>query len=101
MSNKKTKIEIIKILKQHNKDLKEKFKVKEIGLFGSYVRNEQRRKSDIDILVKFEEEGITFDNYMNLKFYLEELFSTKVDLVMKDSIKKALKSYILQEVVYV
>jgi predicted nucleotidyltransferase len=97
----KTKREIMKILKQREGELTHKFKVKEIGLFGSYIRDEQNKKSDIDILVKFAEQGITFDNYMNLKFYLEELFSVKVDLVTKDSIKKTLKPYILQEVVYV
>ena len=97
----KTKREIMKILKRREGELTHEFKVKEIGLFGSYIRGEQNKKSDIDILVEFTEQGITFDNYMNLKFYLEELFSAKVDLVLKDSIKKTLKPYILQEVVYV
>ncbi len=97
----KNKTEIIKILKYHEKNILQRFQVKEIGLFGSYVRDEQNKKSDIDILVMFKPDGITFDNYMNLKFYLEELFSCKVDLVMKDNIKKSLKSFILQEVVYV
>lgn len=97
----KTKTEIFNILKRHEKNIFARFKVKEIGLFGSYVRDEQNRKSDIDILVMFKPDGVTFDNYMNLKFHLEEMFSCKVDLVMKDNIKKSLKSFILEEVVYV
>jgi len=74
--------------------------VKRIGLFGSYVRNEQKRKSDVDILVEFEKEKITFDNYMYLKFFLEDLFGCKVDLVILDDLKRQLKPYILREVEY-
>lgn len=97
----KSKAEIIKLLKLHENEIIERFQVRKIGLFGSYVREQHDKKSDIDILVQFKPAGVTFDNYMNLKFYLEELFAVKVDLILKDSIKKALKPYILKEVVYV
>jgi predicted nucleotidyltransferase len=77
-----------------------KFGVKRIGLFGSYLRKEQKPTSDIDILVEFEKGKVTFDNYMDLKFFLEDLFQCKVDLVMKEAIKPDLKPYILGSVKY-
>ena len=57
--------------------------------------------SDIDILVDFEKKGKTFDNYMELKYFLEELLGLKVDLVMKGALKEKLKDVILKEVIYV
>jgi predicted nucleotidyltransferase len=92
--------EIIRLLRKLSPELKKSFKVKEIGIFGSYVRGEQVKGSDIDIMVELEEEALTFDNYMELKFYLEDIFSIEVDLVIKDSIKDSFKPYILEEVVY-
>jgi predicted nucleotidyltransferase len=81
-----------------NKAVIKNFGVKKIGLFGSYIRNEQKSTSDIDILVEFEKGQITFDNYMDLKFFLEDLFKCKVDLVMQEAIKPDLKPYILGSV---
>jgi predicted nucleotidyltransferase len=92
--------EIISILKLHSRDLKERFRVKEIGVFGSCVRGEQKRGSDIDILVEFEKGYKTFDNYMDLKFYLEEILMSEIDLVLKTAIRDELKQYILSEVNY-
>ncbi len=77
-----------------------KYGVRSIGLFGSFIRKEQKPTSDIDILVEFEKGKITFDNYMDLKFFLEDLFKCKVDLVMKEEIKPDLKPYILGSVKY-
>jgi predicted nucleotidyltransferase len=95
-------IEHIKKILEDNKDiLKHKFKVIEIGIFGSYVRGEETFTSDIDILVDFEKEGKTFDNYIELKYFLEELLGIKVDLVMKGALKQELKDIILQETIYV
>ncbi|GCC10499.1 nucleotidyltransferase domain protein [archaeon] len=74
--------------------------VKRIGLFGSYLKNEQKKESDIDILVEFEKDKKTFDSYMNLKFFLEDLFKCKVDLVIVEAIKPDLKPYILESVRY-
>lgn len=93
--------DITKLLKIHLPEMKEKFKIKEIGLFGSYVKGMAKRRSDIDILIEFEEGMETFDNYMELKFYLEKLFNRKVNLVIKSSLKERLKPYILSEVIYV
>ena len=75
-----------------------KMGVRKIGLFGSFKRAEARPRSDIDILVKMEKP--TFDTYMDVKFYLEDLFGRKVDLVMEEAIKPQLRSYILNEVEY-
>ena len=72
--------------------------VRKIGLFGSFKRGEARQKSDIDILVLLEKP--TFDSYMEVKFYLEDLFGRKVDLVMEEAIKPRLRPYILGEVEY-
>lgn len=88
-------------LKRRYDYLKERFGVKEIGIFGSYVRKEQEESSDIDILVEFKDGYRTFDNYMDLKFYLEELLGLRVDLVSKDALKPRLRPYILEEIVYV
>ena len=77
-----------------------RYGIKKIGLFGSYVRNEQKGKSDIDILVEFEKGKKTFDNYMDLKFYLEDLLEGKVDLIISDKIKPDLRPNILGSVIY-
>ena len=79
--------------------IKEKFGVKKLYIFGSYVRGEQTPESDIDILVEFEKGKKTFDNYMDLKFYLEELFGKKVDLIIKEAVKQKLRKYIYSEAV--
>lgn len=92
---------IKKVLANHKKEIQQRFRVKEIGVFGSYVRKEQSKKSDIDISVEFLTGFETFDNYMDLKFLLEELIGLKVDLVVKDAIRKELRESILAEMVYV
>ncbi len=97
----KTLEEVVSEIKKNEEIIKKKFKVREIGVFGSVVRDEETEKSDIDIIVEFESEGKNFDNYMELKFFLEELLGTSVDLVSKSAIKERLKSKILEEVVYV
>lgn len=80
-----------------NKSKINKYGVKKIGLFGSFLKNRQRKKSDIDLLVTFKKP--TFDNYMELKFFLEELFQRKVDLVIESNLKSALK-HVKKEAVY-
>jgi predicted nucleotidyltransferase len=85
---------------EQNKAILKKYGVKRIGIFGSYLRNEQKPTSDVDILIEFEKGKITFDNYMDLKFFLEDLFKCKVDLVMQEAIKPDLKPYIMGSVKY-
>ncbi len=73
-------MEIIDLLKSHVQEIKACFGVKRIGLFGILARGEQKESSDIDVLVEFEKP--TFRNFMDLSFYLEDLFGIKVDLVV-------------------
>jgi len=89
------------ILKEHKEFLKKRFGIKEIGIFGSYARREQTSTSDIDIVIEFETGHKTFDNYMDLKFFLEDILGLKVDLITKKSIKRRLQPYILKELIYV
>lgn len=88
---------IKKLLK--NKAKIRTFGVKKLGLFGSYISGKPTKKSDIDMLVDFDKK--TFDNYMGLKFFLEEQFNAKVDLVIPDSLKPQLKPLILKQAEYV
>ncbi|MBA7505526.1 hypothetical protein ES706_04194 [subsurface metagenome] len=96
----KNKEEIIKKIKENLPFLKEIFNVKIIGLFGSYVRGEQREESDVDILVDFLK-PIGFFKFIELENYLIEKLEIKVDLIPIDSLKSLIKPYILKEVIYV
>lgn len=89
---------VIDILKSHEMEMKKRFGVKRIGLFGSFARGEQKDTSDVDILVEFEEP--TFDNFMNLAFFLEDLFSRRVELVTPDSLSPYIAPYVEKEVVW-
>jgi predicted nucleotidyltransferase len=100
MGDKKSISTIVKMLRLHDTDVREKFKITEIGVFGSYVRGEQREDSDIDILVEFENGYKTFDNYMELKFFLEDILTSEIDLVIKTAIRDEIKQNILSEVTY-
>lgn len=77
------------------------FGVKKIGLFGSFVRGEQNKKSDIDFLVEFDKERKTFDNFINLSFFLEDLIGKKVEVVTVESLSPYIGPHILKEVEYV
>jgi len=98
--NRKRVGEIESILAQHREELKERYKVKEIGIFGSYVRNEQRKKSDVDILVEFYK-PIGLFAFMDLEEHLKKLLGLKVDLVSKRALKPRIGEYILNEVRYI
>ena len=74
------------------------FSLRRIGIFGSHARGAADEGSDIDLLIELDEP--TFDNDMNLKFFLEELFKRPVDLVMADSVKPRLRSVIAREAIY-
>jgi predicted nucleotidyltransferase len=91
--------ELKKILTQHKEVLKKQFKVKNIAIFGSYVRGEQNQESDIDILVEFQEPvGFLF---IHLADYLEEILGVRVDLLTPDAIKPNRRRYIMEDLVYV
>ena len=85
------------ILRREMPELRDRYKVKSLGLFGSYVRGEQRRKSDLDILVEFHEPpGLL--KFLELENRLSDLLGIKVDLVMKSALKPDIGRRILSEV---
>nr|WP_077701968.1 nucleotidyltransferase family protein [Virgibacillus dokdonensis] len=96
-----SKQEIIDELSKNLNTWRVEYGVKRIGLFGSYNRDKQEELSDIDVLVEFNASDISFDNYMDLKIILEDLFQKQIDLVILNDIKPALKSDILSTITYV
>jgi len=92
-----TSSKILHTLQQNGTILK-RMGVRKIGLFGSYQRGSARADSDMDFLVQMDHP--TFDNYMDLKIFLEDLFNCKIDLILEDSLKPRLIPIILEEVVY-
>ena len=94
----KTRKDIEKTLRKYKPSLREKFKVKAIGIFGSYVRREESEESDVDILVEFcEPVGWEF---IDLKEFLEQILGKEVDLVTAKALKPQIRDIILKEVVY-
>jgi uncharacterized protein len=80
--------------------LKNNYKIKEIGVFGSYVRGEQNKSSDIDILVSFDETP-SLIKFIEIENYLTDELNIKTDLVRKEALRMELKNQILDEVVYI
>ena len=98
----KTIDEIKGILEEHKEEVSRKYKVREIGIFGSFVRGEQKKRSDIDILVEFDQRNIPgLLTFIEMERYLEKLLRKKVDLVRKGGIRPELRKIILKEVVYI
>lgn len=92
--------EIQQILKKEKPFLADRFGLKEIGVFGSYVRGEEREDSDLDVLVEFEKPlRIDLIGFVELENYLTDRLGTKVDLAMKDELKPRIGERILAEVV--
>ncbi len=92
--------QIYKTLQKYLTKLQEQYHVKTLGVFGSYARGEATDNSDLDLLVEFQGD-LTFDRYMDLKFFLEDLFDKKIDLVIRDDIKPQIREKILGETIYV
>ena len=96
----KTKRDVLNVLQGNSAHL-HALGVKRIGLFGSFVRDEQKALSDVDLLVEFEPGKKTFDNFMELSFFLEELLQRKVEVVTVEALSPYLGPHILREVQYV
>ena len=90
---------IEKIVKENKVLLTKQFKVKEIGIFGSIVRGEDKETSDVDILVEFEE-PIGLFKFLELEEYLSDLIGRKVDLVSKKALKPRIGKHIMREVAF-
>lgn len=93
------KEQILTLFAEHQDDFG-RYGVKSLALFGSVVRNEAGTDSDIDMLVEFEGRA-TFDAFMELKFYLEDLLGKPVDLVTQKALRAQLRPRIERELVYV
>ena len=98
--NMKTLKEIKNILAKHMEILESQYKVKSIGVFGSYIKGRQKKGSDLDILVEFFE-PVSLLKFIHLENYLSEILGVRVDLVMKDALKPRIGKHILREVVNV
>jgi hypothetical protein len=90
------------VLKEHKNEVIQKYRVSELGIFGSFVRGEQKKRSDIDILVEFNDRNIPgLLKLIEMERYLEKLLRKKVALVRKGGIRPELRKIILKEVVYI
>jgi predicted nucleotidyltransferase len=89
---------ILEILRQQIPMLAERYSVEKLEIFGSYVRSEQKKDSDLDVLVTFKEDPSLL-TYIAIENYLSDLLGIKVDLVMKDSLKPKIGQRILQEAI--
>ncbi len=92
--------EIRHILLAHLPEIRQQYNIKTLGVFGSYVRGQQRRSSDLDLLVEFEK-APTFFQFVRLERRLSEILGVKVDLVMKSALRPSIREDILEEVVTV
>ena len=88
----------VALLRQHLPALWEHYGVCFMGVFGSYVRGEQRRSSDLDILVEFDDRPLTLLQFIDLEHYLSDLLEVKVDLVERSTLKPTIGRHILAEV---
>jgi len=92
---------ILTTIRNHKSEFS-KFRIRNIGLFGSYARDEQSFKSDIDILIEFDPDKENFDNYMAVYDLIEKLFKNKkVEIITKNGLSPYIGPWILKEVMYV
>lgn len=97
-----TKEEILNKLKEIKPVLYNKFYIKNLGLFGSYVRGENSASSDIDILIEYDENAaFSLFTLISLEDFLTNLFNIKVDVVNRKSIKPDIKDNIMKEVIFI
>ncbi len=92
---------VVKKLEAEAPAIRTQFGVKKIGIFGSFARGEQTKKSDVDVLVDFAEGYATLRNFVGLSDYLEALFRRKVDLLTEPSISDLIRPYIEQDVIWI
>lgn len=93
------KEDVLTIIRDHQQEIKA-LGVKRYGLFGSFVHGQNTEQSDVDILVEFEPGKKTFDSFMQLAFFLEDLLGRKVHLVTAESLSPYIGPHILKEVEY-
>ena len=103
-----TAIDPLPLLQERIDVIAREYGVRRIGLFGSFARGDAGPGSDVDVLVEFADPFVTFDRYMDLKFYLEDLFGRRVDLVIRGTaasrrgrVKPRIRRTVEEETVYV
>lgn len=89
------------LLRQQASVIADRYGVRRIGLFGSFAREGAGPASDVDVLVEFADPYVTFDRYMDLKIFLEDLFARRVDLVLRHTLKPRIRSAVEEETVFV
>ena len=99
--NKKSMDEILHTLRRHLPELQEQYGVRSLWLFGSYVRGEQRKRSDMDMLVELDNRSLSLLKFIGLENHLGDLLKVKVDLVEKDILKPGIGRNVLEEIVRV
>ena len=98
MARKRSLEKILEVLRQQIPMLAERYSVEKLEIFGSYVRSQQKKDSDLDVLVTFREDPSLL-TYIAIENYLSDLLGVKVDLVMKDSLKPKMRQQILREAI--
>ncbi len=99
LANRRNLTRFKRVLREHLPELQERYGVQSLGVFGSYVRGEANRRSDLDVLVEFKQDHLTLLGFIRLENYLSDLLGVKVDLVEKETLKPHIGRRILQEVV--
>jgi hypothetical protein len=89
---------ITTILKRHLPELSKRYGVESLGVFGSYARGEQRKRSDLDLLVEFENDTLSLLKFIEVQNYLSDLLGVKVDLVERSGLKPSIRARVLREV---
>ena len=95
-----TKVIILDFLKEHRDEMSKNFGVTKIGLFGSYIRNEQNNDSDIDIAVEIDSNN-KFRSFFGLKHYLEDHLEHTIDLGIESTLKPIARETIIKDIIYV
>ena len=96
----KTKENVLELIRS-NQDKIRSYGVRKLGLFGSFVRGEHKAESDIDLLVEFQQDKKSFDNFIQLAFFLEEILESRVELITIDALSPYIGPHIIKEVEYV
>ena len=94
------KTSILDLLNRHRDDIKQRFAVKRLALFGSAARDEMRQESDIDVLVDFTEKADLFD-FVGLALFLEEKLHRRVDVVPSDTIRGETRNTVMKDAIYI
>ena len=91
--------EIRELIERHRPELKRQFHVERIGVFGSYARGDQKKRSDVDFLVTFDE-TISLFTLSGLYIYLQEQMGRNIDVVPFNSLRPELRKYVLKDLIY-